>query len=244
MEINKRMFRFLSYDLIRGVGIFWTIMLLVDIAPMVISLSKGSDFIQGPMIINQGSISFVASNFFPIFIFFVIYSLEMYYEKFSLAVGFGGTRKRFYQNLIINNIIVVLIFATIQTILLKLENLILSNSTIKPIVDFGWFNIKSDSILQIILTLSFVFLTLVSITNLIGVLQYRYSYKFWISLGIFILIIIRTSNLIGRFISRIIYHMTNIDYIIPNPNIVLVGVLIIIVTYTLGFIFIRKANIK
>ena len=47
-------------------------MLLVDIAPMVISLSRGSDFIQGPMIINQGSISFVASNFFPIFIFFVI----------------------------------------------------------------------------------------------------------------------------------------------------------------------------
>ena len=244
MDLNKRMFRFLKYDLIQGLGVFWLVMLLVNILSVVMSFTIVSNSTIGPMISDQGSISFVGGNFFAAFIFFIIYGLEMYYEKFTLAIGFGGTRKNFYLNVLIDNLIVVLSFATVQTILLKLEYYIISKSIYKPIVEYGWFNILEDNILSIILILSFVFLVLVSITNLIGVLQYRFSYKFWISLGVFALFLQMTTNFIGRNIENFIDYLTNLDYATPTLNIVAGGSLIILLAYSIGFLFIRKANVK
>ena len=244
MDLNKRMFRFQKYDLVQGVGVFWLVMLLVNVLSVVMSFTIVSNSAIGPMIIDQGSISFVGGNFFAAFIFFIIYGLEMYYEKFSLAIGFGGTRKNFYLNVLVDNIIVVLIFAAIQTILLKLEYYIISKSIYEPIVEYGWFNILESNILSIILILSFVFLVLVSITNLIGVLQYRFSYKFWISLGIFILLAQMTTNFVGRNIEIFIDYLTNLDYAAPTLNVIAGGSLIILLAYSIGFLLIKKANIK
>lgn len=244
MDLNKRMFRFQKYDLIQSLGIFWLVMLLVNVLSLGMSFTIVSNMNIGPMISDQGSISFVGGNFFAAFIFFIIYGLEMYYEKFTLAVGFGGTRKNFYLNVLIDNFIVVLIFAAIQTILLKLEYYVISKSIYEPLVEYGWFNILEDNIFLIILILSFVFLVLVSITNLIGVLQYRFSYKFWISLGVFVLFLQMTTNFIGRNIETFIDFLNNLDHTTPTLNLVSPGILIILVTYTIGFLFIRKANIK
>ncbi len=244
MGSNKRMFRFLKYDLVKSIGAFWLVILTVNVLSGVMAFSMNTNSTIGPMIADQGHISFVGANFFAAFVFFIVYGLEMYYENFSLAIGFGGTRKNFYLNVIINNIIVVLIFATLQAIFLKLEYYIISKSAFNPIVEYGWFNILEDNILSIILILSFVFLMLASITNLLGVLQYRFSYKFWISLGVFVLLIQTFTNFIGRCIEIFINYVTNLDYTAPSLNLVAVGILIILAAYSIGFLLIRKANIK
>lgn len=244
MDTNKRMFRFLNYGLVKGVGIFWIIMLIINTISIGISFSTAPNFTQGPMIIDQGTISFVASNFFAIFIFFIVYNIEMYFESFSLAISFGGTRKRFYINLLISNIMMALIFATIQIILLKIEYFIMLNSVFEPIVEFGWFNIREDGIFSSIFSISFVLLALLSITNLIGALQYRFGYKFWVGLVIFVIFDQWTFNLIGRFIRRFMFYITDLDYVIPNQNIIMAGFLIILLGYGIGFLLTSKVNIK
>lgn len=244
MGTNKRMFQFLKYDLIHDIGVFWFVLLIVNVLSSVITFSVSTNNSIGPMIIDQGSISFVGSNFFAAFVFFIVYGLEMYYEKFSLAIGFGGTRKRFYLNVLIDNLLMVLMFSVIQVILLRLEYHIISMSSYNPLVEFGLFNISEDSILSIIFSLSLVFLILASITNLIGVLQYRFGYKFWVGLGIFVLASQMITNFIGRNFEIFFDFITGGIVVNSIQGFITVGFLIILLAYAIGFLFIRKADIK
>lgn len=249
MDTNKRMFRFVNYDLIKGSAIFWLVMLIVNMSSMLIPYIIGANTIVGPMIKDGFTMSFTGSNFVAVFIFFIVYGLEMYYENFSLAVGFGGTRRNFYINAILSNIIIAILFSSIQIILLKIDNYIVSLLGYKPIVDFGLFNLR-DSIFSSVIILAFMFLVLVSITNLLGVMQYRFGYKFWVVLGIFILTNQLITNFIGRFFGSIVDIDQFIDFIkdeIPvfsNYGIFSIGFSIIIAAYSIGFIFVRRANIK
>ncbi|MDR7870898.1 MAG: hypothetical protein RIN55_08575 [Tissierellaceae bacterium] len=250
MDANKRMFKFMSHDLIKGAGMFWLVMIIVNIASYLIPYLISSNTVIGPMIRAGQSMTYAGSNFFAVFIFFIVYSIEMYYENFTLAIGFGGTRKNFFINLLINTLIIVLLFATIQIILLKIDYHVVSFMGYEPIVEYGFFNISEDNILSNILSLSFIFLVQVSITNFIGVMQYRFSYKFWIGLGIFVLLSQRITNFIGRFFGGIVDYdhfigiLSEGNFISSNQSFFAIGLIIMLVAYSIGYAFIRRANVK
>jgi len=250
MDTNKRMFRFLNYDLILGSLAFWGIMLLINIISIFMQHIITSNILMGP--VNQGefAMSFVGTNFIAVLVFFIVYGLEMYYENFSLAVGFGGTRKNFYINVLISNLLVAIIFSSIQMVLLKLDNFLVSSLGYKPLENYGFFN-TSDNLLNNILVLTFLLLVLASLTNLLGVMQYRFGYKFWIGLGVLILIGQMIFNFLERFIMSVVDIEGFVNTIIEDiPSIsfpsktYLIGLFIISISYLIGYLFIRRADIK
>ena len=243
MDTKKRVFRYLTYDQLKGVGIFWLVMTMINILATIVAFSTKSNLILGPMLIDEQVITFAGSNIFSAYIFFIIYGIVMYYESFTLVGGFGVARKNFYLNVIVNNIIVVLLSSIIQIVLMKIDNYAISKLGFEPMVDFGLFNMNDNIILNILL-LSFIFLVFVSMTNLLGVMQYRFGYKLWIGLGIFLLVSQATINFIGRIFGSFMNIILDSNFELTNHLILGVGSLIILLAYSIGFIFIRRVNIK
>lgn len=238
MESSKRLFRYLGYHQLGGVAVFWLVMLLVNTLSALMAFTLTSNVTMGPHIVSGQLLSFAGANVLAIFIFFIVYGLEMYYECFSLAAGFGNTRRNFYLNVILNNIIMVSIFSLVQYILLRLDNYIVSMIGFEPMEEFGLFNIN-DSIISILFTLGFTLLVFASFMNLIGVLQYRFGYKFWIALGIFGLLAQMFTNFIG-----ILIHSFRIVIEIIMDGYLLIGLPIILISYLIGYMVIRRANVK
>lgn len=238
MDSSKKLFRFLCFYQLEGAGIFWLVMLIVNTLSGILAFSIQSSVTIGPHIRSGQLLSFAGANMLAIFIYFIVYGLETYSESFSLTSGFGVTRKTFYLNVIVNNIMMVLIFALIQFTLLKIDNNLVSKLGFEPIVDFRLFNMN-DGILSIVSVLSFILLVFTSIMNLIGILQYRFGYKFWIAFGIFGLVAQMLTNFIG-----IISNGFGVIIQSISNGYLTVGVSIIIVAYTIGYILIRKTNIK
>lgn len=251
MDINHRLFRYLSKDTLKGLGIFCVVITIVNILATIVSYSIVPDMIFNSITINEeviilggngvseGAMSFAGSNLFAIFVFFIVYGIVVYYENFSLAGGFGITRKNFYLHVVLINIIIVAISAVFQITLLKIDTMVLSNLGYEPLVDFGLFNMNDPIILNILL-LGFSFLVFTSLTNLIGVLQYRFGAKFWIGLGIFILLMTLFSSRIGILFNE----LGSVTNAIANGGGFFIGTLVIIFSYGLGFILIRKVNVK
>lgn len=244
MALNKRMFKFLSYNFVKTVGAFWLVMLLVNTLTAILAIYFNSTVIIGPVIREGHSISLAGSNMFAVLVYFIVYGLETYYENFSLAAGFGVTRKNFYMNIIIHNLLVALVFGVIQIILLKIDIYVVSMLGFGTLVEYGLFNIEKNSIITATFLLSFVFLVFISIMNLIGILQYRFSYKFWIGFGLFIFVSQVLTNSIGRLVESIMDVITNAQLAFSNGIFLGVGTIVILLAYSIGFLLIRRANIK
>lgn len=240
MDLNKRIFRLLSYDLIKTIGAFWAVLLIVNTLTTILAFYINSNIIIGPVIREGELISLAGSNIIAVFIYFIVYGLETYYENFSLAVGFGITRKDFYKNIILHNLLIALVFGIIQIVLLKIDIIVVSMLGREPLVEYGLFNLQSDSIIAATFLLSFAFLVFISIMNLIGILQYRFSYKFWIVFGIFMFVGQMLTNGIQRFIELI----TNLQIVYSNGIFIGAGSLLIFLAYFIGFLLIRRVNIK
>lgn len=246
MNSIKRGIKFQNYDLKKSIGIFWIVILIVNILAVSITLYSNFNTQIGIFGVQEDIYSITGANIMPIFIFLIVYSIVIYHEDFALALCFGVTRKDFYVSVLVNNIVVVLSFATIQAILQMIERFAAKFLNYKLIVEFGIFNISTDNIFYIIFALAMIFLTFVSVTNLLGVLQYRYGYKFWIGFGI--------TALLGMYLYRYITFLKSIQgllqtYIwlgstLKRNNIFILGLIIIVVSYTLGYVFLRKASIK
>lgn len=239
MDSTKRIFKFQNYDLKKSIGTFWAVILIVNLLVYGLTIYLGSKVSIG--ISNNEALSIMGVNTMPIIIFFIIYGILMHHEGFALALSFGVPRGEFYKSVIINNLLVVSIFAIIQGILQFFDKYIVESLSKEPLVEFGLFNTVDDNILIIILSLFMLYLTVVSITNLIGVLQYRYGYKLWIGFGAAIIII-------GNFFVKAIIGFSNIFMSLwtkwDNMAIFLLEIIIIIICYTIGYLFIKKANIK
>ncbi|WP_312906650.1 hypothetical protein [Tissierella praeacuta] len=242
MNLSKRIFKFQNYDSKRTIGVFWGIILLINISVYILTLYYKSRVRIGLM--NNDHLSIAGSNIMPIFIFFIVNGIIMYHEYFSLALSFGVTRKDFYKSVIVDNVIVSFIFAVIQGVLLIMDKYIAQYSEYKPIVNFGLFNTSTNNILFIILSLTTIFLVSASIINLIGVLQYRFGYKLWIGFGIMFFIV----QLLGGFFIKLVNTVSKmylyLESIFNNFTVFTVALLIIIVFYILGYIFIREAGIR
>lgn len=245
MEATKRAMKFHKYSMKKAMLGFWGSMLFIFlvICTFYIVLKPSADIsLQiGPHIKNGNQMSIIAANMMPISIFFIVYGILTYYEDFGLALSFSLTRKDFYRTVIVRNIVIVLIFSIIQTVLLLIEEKIANALGYNLLVDFGIFNTARDNILFIILLLFILFFTILSISNLIGVLQYRYRYKFWIGFGIASILLIAIS-------SRITIDFFNIykwlQLIFRDSTIYVTAIIFSCITYIIGYAFLRRAHIN
>lgn len=242
MDINNRLFRYLNRNVLKALAIFWIFMIIVNVlAATIISYNLFPDVIFNTITINSESISLsnpspgtmtlVENNIFGLVIFFIIYGIVIYYEYFSLAGSFGITRKNFYAQVILTNIIIVVASATIQILLTKIDNVLMSSLGYRPSLDYGIFNMNDNFLLNILI-LSFVFLVFISLGNLLGVLVYRFSYRFWIALGVAGFI----TGLFLRNLGRYVVAIAQVGF--------WAGLIIIFLSYSIGFLIFRRANIK
>ena len=247
MDSTKRIFRFQKRDLIKSVGIFWLVIFQINIISYILTSKLGSNVRIGLSVSDNNLLSMAGSNMVTIFIFFMVYGIVMYHESFALALSFGITRKDFYKSVIVNNFMVAMIFAIIQGLLQLMDKNIVESLGFNPMMEFGIFNTSKDIIFIIILALFALFLIFGSISNLFGVLQYKFGYRLWIGLGIVGLLGLVVENNFHLTTSLFkvftgIYHW--LESIFNNLAILPLGLFVMAVTYSLGFLIIRKIDIK
>lgn len=239
MESTKRVIKFHNYDLKKSLAMFWLVLGAVNIIGYALSMYSKSNTRFGAFISNGNELSLAGSNIMAIVIFFIVYGIMMYYEDFAIALSFGITRRDFYTSGIVNNILVASIFGIIQGTLQVVDKYIVEYLGYTPMVDFGIFNTLTDNLFFIVLTLIIVFLTIISITNLLGVLQFRFGYKLWIGLALIVFL--------SQFVSKWIIQLWKILIEITTVNrmsIILTQIVIMIICYSLGYLLIKKTNIK
>ena len=245
MDSTKRIFKFQNRDLKKSIGAFWLIILIINLLSSILSISYNGNIVYGLNAKGGESISFIGANMMSIFIYIIIYGIIMYYEDFALALSFGATRKDFYKSAIVNNMLVAIIFGIIQGGLHLIEGYFFKTSGYKLMTEFGIFNTATDNILFIIFSLSVLFLALLSLSNLLGVLQYRFGYKLWIGVGVVVLLglnLARTSLFIKTI--KMFSNMYLWLYSIFNVgSVFIIKVVLSVICYTLGYFLIRKASI-
>ena len=195
MNSLKRAINYQRINFFKALGIFWAVMLVINTASYISLHMLGKNFV-GLRVSGFESVDGVetwffsvsASNIMPIIIFLIVYCYEMYYEYFPIAISFSVTRKDFYLSTIIDNVAAAFAFAVIQSILMKIDSFIITKLGQNPKIDFGIFNISTDSILFIIVSLFVCFMAFTSIMNLLAALNYKFGYKMWIILGPLLLI--------------------------------------------------------
>lgn len=242
MTALKRAIKFQRIDFLKGVGVFWAVMLLLNIVSYLVNKNFGEGTIfYGIHNFSSGSMSTMSiagANMWPAFIFFIVYCYEMYYEYFPIAVSFSTTRRDFYKSVAIDNIIVSIVFALIQGILMKLDIIAIKALGFIPLTDFGIFNTQKDSLIFIILSLFAVFLFVVSIINLLALLNYKIGWKLWIIVGLLV------SLFVGVGITFVFGVLTWIMTIRIDLRQLIILIIPIILSYLAGFMVVKNTNIK
>ncbi len=214
MESTKRAIKFQLNESKVSLSIFWLIIIIVDIFSIIMSqiadINIGlSDISVGINVDGYGQglslMSLMALNFIPIIIYLITRGYELYYKNFPIALSFSVTRKDFFKSMIINNILIAFVASIIQSFLMKADPIIVEAIGKKPFYEFGLFNTQSDNILFIMITIFIIATLFIAIWNLIAALNYRFGPKFWIVLGIIVLLlqIVFSFNLVSDILSLI-----------------------------------------
>lgn len=246
MDSIKRAIRFQNSDLKKSIGYFWLVIIIVNILTTSIAIYSNFKTRIGIFDGIGDAYSITGSNIMPILIFFLIYGIVMYHEDFTLALGFGVSRKNFYISAMINNLIVALSFALIQATIQKIEGFSVRFLGYDLIVEYGLFNIARDNLLYLVFIFTLLYLAIISITNLLGVLQYRWGYKFWIGVGISILLWTSldrnavATKAIGRFLNSYLWSAAEHRTL----NILIFSLFTALISYALGYAFIKEADLK
>lgn len=244
MDSTKRALKFQKYGSKKSILGFWGVILTINILTYILSIYFNPQVKIGLFNGNDDLFSIAGANLMPIFIFFIVYGIIMYHEDFALALSFGVTRKDFYKSVIVDNIIVTLSFAAIQGILQIIDKYIIESLGHNPMVEFGVFNTSTNNILFIVLALFILSLAFVSVANLLGVLHYRFRYKFWIGFALVFLVSQMFINFITRPMAGISELYLWLVSRFGNFAIFILEFLIIIICYTIGYLLIRKSNIR
>lgn len=244
MESARRMMKFQNDEAKKSIVTFWLVVVAVNIFSYIlnyyISMNTNAKMFFF-YLSDEGTMSVAGANASVIFLYLIGYGMSMYYESFPIAIGFSATRKEFYESVIMSNVITCLCMAMIFGLLINIDRFIISAIGRQPMVDFGMFNIVDDNILFVIFSLFIGYLTLLSIFNFNGVLLYKVGWlKFLIGYSAITIAMISNRKL-AREVWNIV-EKTLTTRITPTN---LIYLLIIIITlYILGYLVIRRTNIK
>lgn len=193
MDSTKRAIKFQLNEGKVSILTFWIVIIIVDmfavlmsrIADVSIGLSEISIGINNNGY-GQGLsiLSLMAINFIPIIIYYITYSFELYYKNFPISLSFSVTRKDFFKSMTINNILVAFIASIIQSLLMKIDPILVRTIGKEPYYEFGLFNTQTDSILFIMISIFIISIVFIAIWNLIALLFYKFGPKLWIVLGV------------------------------------------------------------
>lgn len=184
MKGTKRAIRYQLKESKQSIIKFWLIMIIVIIFQILMNkytrMRMGVSFEENMSV----SLSIMIANFIAIVVYFIVYSYEMYYKQFPLALNFSVTRKDFFKSMVINNMVFSFIFAVIQSVLLKLDPLIVKATGSTPIYDLKVFNLEFDSLIFLIISLFLAFITFITLWNLMAALNYKLGPILWIGIGV------------------------------------------------------------
>jgi hypothetical protein len=251
MEGFKRQLKFLVYDSKRQFIVFWIVVLLFNILGYYINYRTGDGggfgMVHGQAIeLADGSskviryVNVAAGNIIPAMIFLFIYNLMMYGENFTTAVGFSSTRKDFYRAVIANNIIICASMAVIETVLLKLDIVILRLLGISPLTKISYFDTQVVNILFVFFMIFLQALIFCALMNLLAVLTYKFTIKLWLIIGAVLIAVMYfypTVSVIGKFLKITFYYGGFMSFTIKI-------LLISGIMYLLGWIFVRRMDVR
>ncbi len=203
MESSLRAIKFQLDESKVSILKFWAVVIIVDI--FAIFINKYTGVRIGIMGGGTGSaISILGVNILPIVVYLITYSYELYYKRLPICLSFSTVRKDFFKSIILNNILIALIFAVIQSILMKIDPIFTKFAGLIPLYDLEILNIQTDSIIFIMTYFFIAFLLFITIWNLIAALNYKFGPKLWIGL------------LILSMGSSLIQKMSLFDLILPG----------------------------
>jgi hypothetical protein len=251
MEGLKRQIRYQLMDSKRAFIMFWGIVILVNILFYILNATSGSNttFGSGSFIttvdangemISTRFLNVAGGNILAIAIFLIVYCIVMYYESFPTAIGFSSTRKNFYLGVVVHNIILCFTMAVVEGILLKLDRYIIRAIGELPLNTFLMFDLENNNILFIIAVLFLVFLLVCSVFNFLGVVLYKFGYKFWIGFAIVSIVL---SNIV---VDKPILKGT-VDFLSGYNGFASFFIKVLIegvILYGLGWMFIRHRSIR
>lgn len=207
MESLKRSLKYQWLESKSFILRFWIVLIIVDISFYFLNTLGSNDGIVGFSLGNSelsNAFSVVGVNFMIIIITFIVYNYERNYESFPLSLSMGMTRKDYFLSFFIDNLFIVFIFSLIQTILLKIDPIIIKSIGKEPLYDFVIFNLNKDNIFFIIFSIFILFLFFISLFNLLASLNYKFGYKLWIVIvGFNILLSILNRGILGEFTDKI-----------------------------------------
>lgn len=249
MEGLKRQIRYQIMDSKRAFSIFWSIVLGLNIVAYFLSMNDNISF--GTSMVESRADSFgnmttthymnVASgNIIPIAIFIIVYCMVMYYENFPTVIGFSSTRKNFYLGVIIHNIILCFAMAVIEGILITLDKYIVKAIGKQPLNNIFMFNLDKDNVAYVITILFLISLLVCSVFNLLGIILYKYGYRFWIVLGVLSFVLLKLG--IQKSVSTNIVDFLFSFHGLTSFFIKIVAEVTIL--YALGWTLIRRRGIR
>lgn len=249
MEGLKRQLSYQIYDSKNAFIIFWAVIILVNILSGFLNVysavlfnapsSEEFSFTIGAM---EGSqLSIAAGNLGAIAIFIIVYNMIKYYESSPTAIGFSSTRKDFYIGAVILSILLCLGMSIVEGILFKLEIPILKAMDREPLYEQMFLNTQKDSLIFIIIMLFIILILFSSLFNLLGILSYRYGYKLWIGIVVFVIIV--SYNI--RTFSRVFGEPLKFIFAYNHPLLFSIKMLLLsFLIYAIGWLFTKKVNIK
>lgn len=158
---------------------FWAIIFIVDIFALFVT-KYTSVSIGITQVGNGNEFSLLGFNILPIIVYIIVYNYELYYKQFPIALSFSVIRKDFFKSMILKSIVVTFIFAVIQSILMKLDPILVKFIGKEPIYDFKVFNIGTDGVIFMIVYFFIALLLFSTIWNLIAAINYKFGAKIWI----------------------------------------------------------------
>ena len=200
---TKRAIKFQLNESKNSILIFWSVVIIIDI--FAIFINKYTGVRIGIMEGGTGSaISILGVNILAIVVYLISYSYELYYKRLPICLSFSMVRKDFFKSIILNNILVSLLFAVIQSILMKIDPIFTKFAGRIPLYDLEILNIETDSVIFIMIYFFIAFLLFTTIWNLIAALNYKFGSRFWIGL------------LILSMVSSLIQKISVFDLILPG----------------------------
>lgn len=196
MESTKRAIKFQLNESKVSILKFWAVIFIVDL--FAVFITKYTNVTMGINQVNGDystfpSFSLLGLNILPIIVYLIVYNYELYYKNFPISLSFSMIRKDFFRSMIVNNVFVVFILAVIQSILMKMDPILVGFVGKVPTYDFTTFNTQTDSIIFLIMYFFIALLLFSTVWNLVAALNYRFGARLWI--GLLVLSMITSSVL-------------------------------------------------